>query len=140
MALNTNIRIKVKTNAEKLAALYILAKGFNLKVGQEAERLALGGIKVNVNAVCGGEYVGISSFCCEAISAYENAINLTVFDFCDIDKAIEAIKDTPIIVKLNDEYDAEVSKAGIKVGCQNFPLEVARKLNEAALKVAAGIY
>jgi hypothetical protein len=33
-----------------------------------------------------------------------------------------------ITVKLNDEYSAEVSKTGVKVGCQTFPLEVIDEL------------
>ncbi len=39
-------------------------------------------------------------------------------------------------IKLNDEYIAEVSTKGIKVGCSTFPLSVARELAEAVNKVS----
>src|SRR5574343_475121 len=40
-----------------------------------------------------------------------------------------------ITVKLNENYNAEVSKTGIKVGCQNFNLDIIDALVEARDKV-----
>lgn len=39
------------------------------------------------------------------------------------------------IVVLNNEYKAEITKDGIKVGCQVFPLDIVGKLVEARDKV-----
>lgn len=44
-------------------------------------------------------------------------------------------KPTSIAVKLNDSYEAVVTKDSIKVGCQTFPISILKELNEAAAKL-----
>lgn len=41
-----------------------------------------------------------------------------------------------VTIQLNKAYTAEVSKDGIKVGCQTFPLEVVKQLAAAVKKVS----
>jgi hypothetical protein len=49
-----------------------------------------------------------------------------------LETMINLITGGEISVKLNDTYTAVVSKDGITVGCQTFPLDVAKKVFEAA--------
>lgn len=42
---------------------------------------------------------------------------------------------TNFLIKLNDKYSALVTKDGVKVGCQIFPLEIIDKLAEAKKKL-----
>ncbi len=44
-------------------------------------------------------------------------------------------KEVVVKVKLNSDYEAIVSKAGIVVGCQTFPLEIVEKLVAAKKSV-----
>lgn len=41
----------------------------------------------------------------------------------------------PITLSLNDEYDAEISKDGVKVGCQTFTHEIIDKLHALSKKM-----
>jgi len=47
-----------------------------------------------------------------------------VYDFSNIHIFLTDIQEAEIIVRLNDKHTAVVSKNGIQVGCQTFPLEV----------------
>lgn len=130
MTFNSQIRIKVNSNAEKLAALTVLARAFNLPIGDVSQRMALEGIDRGYTLVNGGNYISIDAD--NVVSAYAGPGNQN-FEFADISKAIEALKSSPGVIEvvLNDEYTAEVSNAGVKVGCQTFPLSVIDDLSKA---------
>lgn len=51
------------------------------------------------------------------------------------DDLFSAEKEIIVKVKLNSEYEATVSKAGIVVGCQTFPLDIVEKLMAAKNKL-----
>lgn len=134
MKLNTNVRIKVNSNAEKLAALEILSEVYGLPVCEVSKRLALDGIKNNSGGVSGGDLIGPDH---NGIDGYSFSSDFT-FNFSEIDKAIEFIKGKKVEVKLNDEYTAEVTKTEIKVGCQTFPISVLDALNDAREELNKG--
>jgi len=53
---------------------------------------------------------------------------------------VEFASDSDVVkIQLNSDYTAEVSKDGIKVGCQTFPLEVVKQLAAAVKKVSKKI-
>lgn len=43
----------------------------------------------------------------------------------------KSTKPQSVIVKLNDEYNAEITETHIKVGCQTFPITILDELNKA---------
>jgi hypothetical protein len=49
-------------------------------------------------------------------------------------QALEIVPEPPEIVKLNDQYNAEITKDGIFVGCQTIPLSVIPELVKATKK------
>lgn len=131
MKLNTDVRIRVNSNAEKLAALEILSAVYDQPVEPGSRRLALDGIKTGCYYVSGGEYIGIG-ICSDCISGYTGSGDNKTFNFSEIDKAIKFIKEKKEIeVKLNDEYTAKVSKTEIRVGRQIFPISILEGLNDA---------
>lgn len=50
-------------------------------------------------------------------------------------KDLKALLENQQTIKLNNEYEAIVSKSGIQVGCQNFDLDVIPKLYAAYQKL-----
>lgn len=64
------------------------------------------------------------------IITFEQAIvGIMKKDFSDV------LPPDAVIIKLNNEYDATVSKDGIKVGCQTFPLSIVEDLATAVRTV-----
>jgi len=62
-----------------------------------------------------------------------NSEEVTVQKFIQLMK--EARVEVIEKVKLNDDYTAEVSKDGVKVGCQKFPLSIIDDLSAAKAKI-----
>ena len=58
--------------------------------------------------------------------------------FITTDDLFSAEKEIVVKVKLNSEYEATISKAGIVVGCQTFPLDIVEKLMAAKNKLTDG--
>jgi hypothetical protein len=54
-----------------------------------------------------------------------------VYPFSEIHKLLIDVQESEIEVKLNNKYTALVSKKGIQVGCQLFPLSIVSDLAEA---------
>jgi hypothetical protein len=49
---------------------------------------------------------------------------------------LEKTSKQPILVKLNEEYTAEVNEKEIKVGCIIFPLSIAHELHKAVTEIS----
>jgi hypothetical protein len=59
----------------------------------------------------------------------DRSITITFNELLEFDSTLV------IKVKLNDSYTADVSKEGIQVGCQTFPLSIIQELSAAFIKI-----
>ena len=56
-------------------------------------------------------------------------------NFASIEELFEAMSPDPVTVQLNDKYKAEITRDGVTVGCQTFPLSKIDELVAAKNKV-----
>lgn len=118
-----NYQIHITTVAEKRAACELLSKLTGLPIYPGT----------NFDYIDGYSYYGVSSSN-DCICGIRNV--LTAINFADIPKMLlEIYTDPSVQVVLNDAYTASVSKQGITVECQTFPLSVVTSLAEAVKKV-----
>lgn len=118
--------IKVNNCAEKLAALYFFAAKAGIEVSEYSVQEALAGR-------IAGAWVGISNDGVDRAVGFGCLLNgRTEIPFS---KLAEIDTYQTIVVKLNDSYTASISKGGVQVGCQIFPLDVITELNAALNKI-----
>lgn len=90
--------------------------------------------------------IGMNSIKCESVEiTVEEFVKNVKFDDNDITpkfdhygylgRALSYIPEKVVMVKLNESYQAIVSKDGIQVGCQKFPLSVITDLVNARIVV-----
>lgn len=126
--MNLNYYIKCSTVQEKVEAVELLSKltgllarSVNVASGSRVGEFPY--VYVNWER----NWIGAKRYDSSFAARGEN-----VLDFKDINRIF--LEDGPTRIKLNDQYTAEVSAAGIKVGCQTFSFEKIEELYRAALK------
>jgi len=101
---------------------------------------------INTNDVYGPDHEAVTSICFDLDKkAFAFAATGSFYDDVGAEVPFERligelvkIGAITVVVKLNDKYEAQVTKDGVTVGCQKFPLAVIDSLVKARNQVFGG--
>lgn len=122
--MSKKVCIHVKNKTEKMAALFLLSKAYNLRIDD-----------IYDNGIMDMDYPYIKTTGTTISADCERPSNMIVIEFNE-NLTCESIRNYSRTVKLNDEYVAEVSKGYVKVGCQTFPIEKIQEILDVHSKLS----
>lgn len=127
--MNKKVCIKVNSITEKMAAVFLLSQAYDIKPATDYQDSLLPGfwwVKPDYsNAI-------INASATEPSYQHYHVIDFSPDLTPEKIRKMLEVK----VIRLNNEYSAEVSKGKVKVGCQTFPIEKIQEILDAHSKLS----